>query len=60
MFFLLLFYSSIFFLDPTLLFDDCYADLNIAGNIMRTINGIKTNKLNTDTVHNKCQGKWNV
>ena len=28
--------------------DHCYADLNIAGN---TINGIKTNKLNTDTVH---------
>ena len=40
-----------FFLDPTLLFDHCYADLNVAGNIMRTINGIKTNKLNTDTVH---------
>ena len=44
------FYSAIFFLDPTLLFDHCYADLNIAGN-MPTINGIKTNKLNTDTVH---------
>ena len=49
-FFNSLFYSATFFLDPTLLFDHCYADLNIAGN-MRTVNGIKTNKLTTVTVH---------
>ena len=42
------FYSAIFFLDPTLLIDHCFADLNITGN-MRTVNSTKTNKLNTDS-----------
>ena len=41
--------TAIFFLDPTFLFDHCFADLNIAGD-MRTVNSTKTNKLNTATV----------
>ena len=49
--FLILFFPAIFFVGLTLLFDHCYAYLNITA-ILCTINGvIEINKSNTDTLH---------